>query len=667
MKESNIFAADFETTVYKGQTDTQVWSSALCPIRTKKMQEAGESKPEEGDVLVHTSIDATYRWAENFDRDLIFYYHNLKFDGSFWVDWLLKHGFTWYEKESRKDDDLPGTFSALIGDMGQWYDMKIVLLNGHVLELRDSLKLMPMSLRSLAQSFHTEHQKLEMEYTGKRVPDGDISNEEMAYIKNDALVLSELMEIMFAEGVESLTIGGACVKKYRSLIGKMYEAENFMDLTAFDAPEGSGSKNADEYIRKAYKGGWCYVKSDKAQKIHKHEFCVADVNSLYPSMMHSMSGNRYPVGMPHFCGVGELRKAFKDPSKYCFLRIKCAFKLKEGYLPFIQIKGSSFYKGTEMLEDSRPTVRGQKYEKIKLKQSGTVISDVVELTLTETDYKLFRKHYSVRDLQVLDGCWFWTDIGLFDEYIDQWAEIKKTSKGAKRQIAKLFLNNLYGKFATSPRNVVKIPQLKEDESVGYVDDVREDKDPWYIAIGAAITSYARNFTITAAQANYDTFCYADTDSIHCLCKPEEVKGIRIHPVNFCCWKVESEGDVCVFYRQKTYVEHTTIEDGEPVEKPYYNVKCAGMPKSCKDLFIESMEESEEKAKGYANMAKILKAQNPDKEKRTEKQDELIAKYDFLAVKRSLEDFKVGLSVPGKLMPRRISGGTLLADSYFTIN
>lgn len=54
-----------------------------------------------------------------------------------------------------------------------------------------------------------------------------------------------------------------------------------------------------DYIRKSYRGGWCYLVSGKENKIY-HYGTTADVNSLYPSMMHSDSGNFYPVGKPHY-------------------------------------------------------------------------------------------------------------------------------------------------------------------------------------------------------------------------------------------------------------------------------------------------------------------------------------------------------------------------------
>ena len=221
------------------------------------------------------------------------------------------------------------------------------------------------------------------------------------------------------------------------------------------------------------------------------------------------------------------------------------------------------------------------------------------------------------------------------------------SKGAKRTLAKLFLNNLYGKMATNSDSSFKVAYLKDDYSIGYMPVEEHKKKVAYIPIGSAITSYARNFTIRAAQMNYygknkKGFIYADTDSIHCDLPPEKIKGIKVDDNAFCCWKLESYWDIGWFVRQKTYIEHVTHEDGKPIDVPFYNVKCAGMPDRCKDLFIKSME-------GY----KVKEGDKYDDEQ-----------LEFLKTKRTIEDFREGLKVKGKLMPKRIKGGTVLLSTYY---
>jgi hypothetical protein len=51
---------------------------------------------------------------------------------------------------------------------------------------------------------------------------------------------------------------------------------------------------------------------------------------------------------------------------------------------------------------------------------------------------------------------------------------------------------------------------------------------------------------------------------------------------------------------------------------------------------------------------------------TEKEGDIYTEEEkeFLKVKRGLTDFKVGLKVPGKLMPMRIKGGTLLVETTY---
>ena len=280
-KTIDLYACDFETTVYSGQDHTEVWSSAICKIGT------------EDEAIVHHSIDETMEYWHQIGNDVIGYYHNLKFDGAFIVSWLFNHGYSWQKDKNKL---LPREFSTLISDMGMWYTINI---NTGVIniELRDSLKLVPFSLKQCGKAFKTKHQKLDMEYTGYRFSGCEITDEEMAYIKNDVYVLREVLEFMFEQGHKSLTIGSCCMYEYRGTLCSDEFKLNFPDLTKIMLDEYYEASTADEYIRKSYRGGWCYVVPEKTNKVFRNG-TTADVNSLYPSMMHSESGNYYPVGEP---------------------------------------------------------------------------------------------------------------------------------------------------------------------------------------------------------------------------------------------------------------------------------------------------------------------------------------------------------------------------------
>lgn len=632
-----ILVGDFETTVFKGQTFTEVWASAIVELYTENV------------VVLH-SLKETLDYLINLKDNITIYYHNLKFDGSFWIDYLLKQ-----ENYTQAFDKLSETkykarqerfmsrnsFKYSISDKGQWYSITIRTKYGKYIEIRDSLKLLPFSVKQIGKAFKTKHQKLDMEYTGIRYAGCTITEEEEKYIKNDVLVVKEALEYMYAEGHNKVTIGSCCLEEYKKNYDKKDWEMFFPDLTKIEIDKNLyGESNADAYIRHSYKGGWCYVKKDRQGIKHK-KGKTFDVNSLYPSMMHSDSGNRYPVSTPHFWKGNYIPDEALTHNRYYFVRIKTEFYIKPDKLPFIQIKGNRLYLGTEMLESSEYKDKDGTYSRYYKDIDGIIHTTSVILTLTMTDYQLIKEHYELVNFEILDGCWFYSEIGIFDNYINHYAEIKMKSKGALRTLAKLFLNNLYGKFAMNDDSTFKYAYLKESNTVGFIAVEEHEKKSGYIAIGSAITSYARNFTITAAQKNYNTFCYADTDSIHCLDNGKEIKGITIDPVKFCCWKAESRWDEAIFTRQKTYIEHITHEDEEQIT-PYYNIKCAGMPQHCKDVLEESFTGVHKEE---------IELTEEDK--------------DFLKQgKKDLTDFKVGLRLAGKLMPTRIVGGILLIDSYY---
>jgi hypothetical protein len=638
---------DFETTVYKEQVNTEVWASASVELFTE-------------DVNIFHSISDQFDYFKSLKQNIIVYYHNLKFDGAFWLSYLMVDlGFKqaceqldaenpfkirWLQEKEMQNN----TFKYSVSDRGQWYTI-IIKVGGHFIEIRDSLKLLPFSVKRIGESFGTKHKKLDMEYTGFRYAGCDITDDEKKYIANDVLVVKEALEIMFNEGHTDLTIGSCCLKEYKRTVGKDDYNMFFPNLYEISLDKSVyGFENIGEYIRKSYRGGWCYLAKGKGGKIYKNG-CTFDVNSLYPSMMSSESGNYYPVGTPHMWKGNIIPDEAIKPHRYYFVRIKTRFYIKKDMLPFIQIKSSHLYKGTECLEttDVYNKETGL-YSPFYIDFNGNVKDTRVEMVLTMTDYQLLKEHYELVDFEVLDGCWFYSEIGLFDEYMEKYKTMKMNNKGALRELAKLFLNNLYGKMASSTDSSFKVAYIKEDYSIGFMACIENSKKPGYIPVGSAITSYARNFTIRAAQKNYygknkSGFIYADTDSIHCDLPWDKVKGVTIHDKNFCCWKPESCWDVGIFTRQKTYIEHIVKENLQDIENPYFNIKCAGMPKKCKNLFELSMQGFRPKE---------------DDENYTDEEKE------FLKTTRKLDDFNIGLCIPGKLRPKRIRGGILLVETPY---
>ena len=655
-RNSIILMGDFETTVYTGQVHTEVWASAVVELGTE-------------DVKIFHSIDETYEYLVSLNSNVIIYYHNLKFDGNFWLSYLMyvleyKQAFETDIKEPKrvitwkKDIDMPEkSYKYSISDMGSWYTIKIKI-NRHIIEIRDSLKLLPFSVKRIGESFKTKHKKLDMEYEGFRYAGCTITDEEKEYIANDVLVVAEALQIMYDEGHNKLTIGSCCLSEYKKL--QIEYKHFFPDLYAFTINKDTyGSETVGDYVHRSYRGGWCYLVKGKEGKIFE-DGTTADVNSLYPSVMSSESGSKYPVGNPTFWSGNFIPDGIAGNTRtFFFIRVKTRFYIKNGMLPFIQLKNNALYIGTENLESSDVwDIKNDRFYTEYTDTTGKHHDTRVVMTFTEMDYYLFMKHYNVVDFEILDGCYFKAEIGIFDEYINKYKKLKQESKGARRELAKLFLNNLYGKMAASTNSSFKVIKDHGDGTFRYETILEHNKEPGYIPVGSAITSYARCFTITAAQANYygvdnPGFIYADTDSIHCDLQPDEIVGIKVHDKDFCCWKLESGWDIGWFARQKTYIEHVVEEDGEECT-PYWNIKCAGMPSYCKDLFKYSME------------GLVL-----DGRELTEEQKEFIKglserKLEYLKTPHSLSEFRLGMVIPGKLKPKRIQGGVVLVEEDYTM-
>lgn len=643
-----IYAGDFETTVYDGQIRTDVWAAALCELGTE-------------DVTIDGSIEVMFDRLTSMKKHCIIYFHNLKFDGSFILDYLIvdlgikqatkKTGDGDRQLDWLENKDMPyNSVKYLISNMGAWYDIVYRTKTGHFLEFRDSLKLFPFTLAQVADAFKTKHHKLEMEYKGLRYPGCPISDAEREYIAADVLVLKEALEFMFSQGHNLLTIGANCLHEYKELFGKYQYKFFFPSLEDIKLdPKLYGAANADAYIRKSYRGGWCYLVKGKERRVF-YDGCTVDVNSLYPSVMSSESRCKYPVREPSFWRGDFIPDEARKPNKYYFVRVRTQFKIKDGYLPTIQVKNNLNYKATEYLTTSdiyNPD--DGKYYSVYYDNHGILQPAVIEMTLTCTDWELIKEHYDLYNTVILDGCYFDAQMGIFDEYIDKYAKSKQESKGAMRTLAKLFLNNLYGKMATSTNAAFKVAYAREDDRIGFYTVTEAQKPAGYIAVGSAITSYARNFTIRAAQKNYygvdqPGFIYADTDSLHLDLPPEQIIGVPVHPTKFCHWKIESGWDVARYTRQKTYIEHIVKEDNEPLpdEEQHYLICCAGMPKRCKEIFTACMTGD------------------------YKQEDFTPAELEYIEAHQdyTIESFDIGLEIIGKLRPVRIPGGVVLEDTTF---
>lgn len=525
--------ADFETTT--DELDCRVWSWGLVSVEN----------PSYEAVEIGTDIDTFINRIMEYNTTC--YFHNLKFDGVFILDWLLNNNYHHVQSDFLKRD---GTFKTLINDMGQFYSITVKWGNGNSTEFRDSLKKLPMTVRRIASSWGLADSKGTMDYDAHNGPITPITAEEEDYLRRDVTIVAQAMKEVYANGQKRLTVGSDALAEYKSIVGADWFKRVFPVF----------SSQLDAEIRRAYRGGFTY--RDPRFKGHcSYKYFtgfVLDVNSLYPSVMM----NRIlPYGEPKWFD-GE----FKPNKEYPLGIFSITFtaKIKKNHIPCIQIKGSSQFSATEYL---------------------SVITEPTTLMVTDVDWKLYNDHYDIEILEYGGGWAFHATKGLFDKYIEKWSKIKAESKGGKRELAKLFLNSLYGKFASNPNVTCKIPVMM-DGVIKLVRGIEETRAPVYTAVGVYITSWARDLTIRAAQANYDTFAYADTDSLHLLSDTIPAT-IEVHPTKLGAWKLEYFFTEAHYIRAKAYMERETsctvdlTKLGEPHEfsKGDIVTHIAGLPET----------------------------------------------------------------------------------------
>lgn len=418
----------------------------------------------------------------------ILYFHNLKFDGAFILSYLLDVGF------EISDDGKDCSISTLITDRLVWYTFE-VHFNRKTYIFRDSLKKISGTLRDAAKAFNLPIEKGEIDYTVHRDKGYIPTEEEIKYLHTDTEILGDILKYYYENGMTSLTNATDAMKSYKNIIGNISYKEYFPIVP----------KPVDDFIRRSYKGGFCFLNPKFWNKDLNEVYCY-DVKSMYPSVMSEME---LPYGVPqHYNGEYVEDKAY--PLYIQEINVDC--DLKEGRIPSIQSKA---------------------FMTIKLQYLKSTNGQMRNMVLTSLDLEHLFRDYEIHDIEFIQGYKFRSSFNLFYDYVNYYFPLKEKSKGAKKQLYKIFLNSLYGKFAMMTERQQAIPE-KVNGELKYKRSGIEEVDAQYTAVASFITSWARWKLLSGIYANLDNFIYCDTDSMH-LIKP--ANGVKIGN-NLGEWNIE---------------------------------------------------------------------------------------------------------------------------------
>ena len=354
----------------------------------------------------------------------------------------------------------------------------IKIINGRIAsfkigkcELRDSLLIIPRSLDSLgAGKLEIDYSLFEYEERKEHMP------EIREYLKQDCYALLKVINRFKEEYGLSLTIAGAALNYYETHFGKVKRT----------------TKAFYDRIAPFYRGG--RVEALKTGSFKK-KMKYIDLNSAYPYVMKK---KLHPAGTV----LHHTRNLAKVPDNTPY---------------FIEFQG--YTEGAFPVTD--PVTKKTHYPtgKYTIKTTSWEFETAISLELVKVD-KILNIFYT-------------TEVINFEDYVDHFYDVRRVHKKLDdklgEQIAKLFLNSLYGKFGANPENYNdfyideynnkliengwNIHTEIDDEKCLYI---RPTSQRQYInvATAASITGAVRAMLLKGLYCTHMPV-YCDTDSIIC--------------------------------------------------------------------------------------------------------------------------------------------------------
>lgn len=180
------------------------------------------------------------------------------------------------------------------------------------------------------------------------------------------------------------------IQNWKNYLSNDFNGYGFPQYSSITLDKSFGSHNADEYISKA---------------LPMHCEATTDLRGKMP---HFWKGSQIPVNANHL---------------FYIVRIKASFSIKDGMEPFVRYREKDLLRcqnlftvnenhnfndcswkilATSDIYDERSNKYISKY---KLANSN-VVAETVVVSLGKEDYLLFKECYSIRHLEILDGCYF---------------------------------------------------------------------------------------------------------------------------------------------------------------------------------------------------------------------------------------------------------------------
>lgn len=417
------------------------------------------------------------------------YFHDFNYEMSYIQDYILKNNFVYHHPVSSIDNfNYKGQFAYDLfrDNTGHLYYIKlfIKLSNGvkTTCELRSSHNKTMSSVLDMYNSYkiNINSNNIKNEYLVDNCIQLKYNETPNDYMLENCIIycmiLASVLKTLINNSMTKLTIGSDAIKEWTKLDGDFEPL-----LPKIDS-------DLEYKFRQAYRGGFTWLNKNFANK-DLYDGIVLDINSLYPYVMKEFN---LPYKQPK--RVDYIPEGFDTLFICCVI---CHAKLKNNMIPCISRLNAS--------NNEKGIVDNEYLEYI----------DGLELWLTNFDINLLQTSYDIIDIQLKECYIFESTFGMFNNFIDKHYKIKKNSSGAQRELSKLMLDSLYGRFGIKRDKKMSIPYI-ENNIVKYKDgDLLKDKTINYVPLSCFITSIARWYMINLAlEIGVNNIIYMDTDSIH---------------------------------------------------------------------------------------------------------------------------------------------------------
>ena len=383
-------------------------------------------------------------------------------------------------------------------------------------EFRCSYKLTNMSLKQFTKKMNVKHQKLsgdEFNYSVKRYPWTELTEEELEYCVNDVLGLVEAINALMARDGDTLQTIPMTSTGYVRRNAKRAMREGIHHNFVYSILPDYETYCA---LREAFRGGNThanrYYAGDIVENVHS-----ADRSSSYPAVICNCE---FPMTqfipiLPSDLNAEYITRCIKIRHKALLLRIRIEnLKLRDPYwgCPYLS---SDKCRNCDDVVDTF--------------DNGRILSaHRIETTVTDIDLKIIMQEYTgtITFLQGWYASYKKLPESLINEVIKYYRE-KTELKGVEGMEiyydkAKALLNALYGMMAQDPvkhRQIFKQIGDWEEDTMADEEILGKSNQKAFLAYqwGVWVTSHSRDALERGIRLVHETdgadFIYCDTDSV----------------------------------------------------------------------------------------------------------------------------------------------------------